>query len=357
MFTAGWKRPARGASSGSGSWAVSSPHCGGSAGTTVHTHQGLWEAVATGLGQPLAGDGLEHGPAREFRKYYGEAEELVHAWARHCFRRAILRNTAFAAISADIERQWRALGVGPERLIRMASGVDAAHFHPPARTCARPSGTGAGAGLPRPRVIFTGRLHPQKNLDTLLDAWPTVVRRTGAHLILVGQGPDRARLEARAASLGVAAHIEFAGPVADPAPLLRAADAFASSVAEGRTHPLREKQRGETAGPSRLDMGGHAEGGAQTRADPGCWITRIRFARGRRTTAGQRRNRSLRVKPADEGTRAGAYGAGPLGLRCSCGVEVGRIDSSPSVRRRDPGAAAGTEIAANATSCRRICSG
>ena len=206
----------------------------------VHTHQGLWEAVATGLGQRwlVAAPTLVQ-PASS--GYYGEAEELLRTRGAALLRRAILRNTAFAAISADIERQWRALGVAQERLIRMASGVDAAHFHPPARACSSPSGTGTEAGLPRPRVIFTGRLHPQKNLDTLLDAWPAVVRHTRANLILVGQGPDRARLEARAASLGVAAHIEFAGPVADPAPLLRTADAFVlPSVAEGMSNSLLE---------------------------------------------------------------------------------------------------------------------
>ena len=122
----------------------------------------------------------------------------------------------------------------------MASGVDAAHFYPAPSTA--DSTTDADAGLlPRPRVVFTGRLHPQKNLDTLLDAWPAVMRRTGANLILVGQGPDRARLEARAGALGIAAHVQFAGAVADPAPLLRAGDAFVlPSVAEGMSNSLLE---------------------------------------------------------------------------------------------------------------------
>ncbi len=45
-------------------------------------------------------------------------------------RRLILANTAFAAISAEIERQWLELGVPAGRMIRMASGVDAARFRP-----------------------------------------------------------------------------------------------------------------------------------------------------------------------------------------------------------------------------------
>jgi L-malate glycosyltransferase len=195
--------------------------------------------VATGMGRRwLAGAPTLVQPASS--GYYGEAEELLRTRGAAVLRRAILRNTAFAAISADIERQWRSLGVGPERLVRMASGVDAAHFHPSPSTSGRTSKAEVGL-LPHPRVVFTGRLHPQKNLDTLLDAWPAVVRRTGASLILVGEGPDRARLEARAAALGVAAHIQFAGAVADPAPILRAADAFVlPSVAEGMSNSLLE---------------------------------------------------------------------------------------------------------------------
>jgi glycosyltransferase involved in cell wall biosynthesis len=205
----------------------------------VHTHQGLWEAVATGLSRRwLSGAPTLVQPASS--GYYGEAEELTRTRGAGLLRRAILRNTAFAAISADIERQWRDLGVAPDRIVRMASGVDAAHFHPAA--------TGDGGGhdletqlLPRPRVVFTGRLHPQKNLDTLLDAWPAVVRQTGASLILVGQGPDRPRLEARAANLGVAENVQFLGAVADPALILRAADALVlPSVAEGMSNSLLE---------------------------------------------------------------------------------------------------------------------
>jgi glycosyltransferase involved in cell wall biosynthesis len=205
----------------------------------IHTHQGLWEAIATGLGRPwLSGAPTLVQPASS--GYYGEAEELMRTRGAPLLRRLILRNPAFAAISADIERQWRALGVAPGRLVRMASGVDAAHFHPgPADPS---SGIADGLNLlPSPRVVFTGRLHPQKNLDTLLDAWSAVVRRAGANLILVGQGPDRERLGARAEALGVASHVQFLGAVADPAPVLRAASAFVlPSVAEGMSNSLLE---------------------------------------------------------------------------------------------------------------------
>ncbi len=205
----------------------------------IHTHQGLWEAIATGTGQAL---GLLGGAPTLIQPassgYYGEAEELSRTRGFDRLRRLILRNTEFAAISADIEAQWLALGVPWTRMSRMSSGVDSEHFRPgppdPAIEATLPPRTG-------PRVVFTGRLHPQKNLDLILRAWPTVVARTGATLILVGDGPDRDRLTALSQSLGIADHVHFAGSVPDPSLFLRSARAFVlPSVAEGMSNSLLE---------------------------------------------------------------------------------------------------------------------
>ncbi|SIO64811.1 Glycosyltransferase involved in cell wall bisynthesis [Singulisphaera sp. GP187] len=199
----------------------------------IHTHQGLWEAVATGLGRnQFGGAPTLVQPASS--GYYGEAEELARTRGFPLLRRLILRNPAFAAISADIEAQWTRLGVPPERIFRIASGVDATHYRP------GPSGFEAQL-LPRPRVVFTGRLHPQKNLNRLLEAWPAVANRTNANLILVGHGPEQARLEAQANELGIADRVQFTGAVNDPADVLRAADLFVlPSVAEGMSNSLLE---------------------------------------------------------------------------------------------------------------------
>jgi glycosyltransferase involved in cell wall biosynthesis len=199
----------------------------------VHTHQGLWEAIATGLGRDL----LRRAPVLvqpAASGYYGEAEELTRTKGFPILRRVVLRNRQFAAISADIEHEWRRLGVPEERIVRMASGVDAEHF--------RPGPSAVELALPpRPRVVFTGRLHPQKNLDLLLEAWVEVAARTSASLILVGWGADRERLEGRSRELGIADRVHFTGQVSDPAEHLRAADLFVlPSIAEGMSNSLLE---------------------------------------------------------------------------------------------------------------------
>lgn len=199
----------------------------------VHTHQALWEAVSAGLARPLLrGAPTLIQPASS--GYYGEAEELARTKGFPLLRKAALNNTFFAAISADIERQWLELGVPADRIVRTASGVDARRY--------RPGPSALEPTLPpRPRVVFTGRLHPQKNLDLLLEAWPSVAARTGATLMLVGHGPERDRLGERTVELGIAGSVHFAGPVPDPAEHLRAADAFAlPSVAEGMSNSLLE---------------------------------------------------------------------------------------------------------------------
>ncbi|MFG3245258.1 glycosyltransferase [Streptomyces sp. NPDC048187] len=77
-----------------------------------------------------------------------------------------------------------------------------------------------GVGPHAPLVVCVGRLCRQKGQDILLDAWESVLARVpGARLVLVGDGPDRARLATRAP-----ASVRFTGAVADAAAWYRAAD-------------------------------------------------------------------------------------------------------------------------------------
>ncbi len=194
--------------------------------------------------------------------------------ARRTLKRAIFANTGFAAISAEIEREWQALGVSPNRIVLMASGVDAEQFRP------GPSAV-EDRLLPRPRVLFTGRLHPQKNIPLLLEAWSKLAPNRPGSLILVGPGDDRQRLEALAASLGVAGRVQFTGGVDNPAEYLRAADVFVlPSVAEGMSNSLLEAMA--TALPCAVSgIGGNTDliedgttGRLVTDATPQAW-TRI----------------------------------------------------------------------------------
>jgi glycosyltransferase involved in cell wall biosynthesis len=78
----------------------------------------------------------------------------------------------------------------------------------------------AGVGPAAPLVVCVGRLCRQKGQDILLEAWPSVLRRVPtARLVLVGDGPDAARLRAAAPR-----DVLFAGSAADAVPWYQAAD-------------------------------------------------------------------------------------------------------------------------------------
>jgi len=89
-------------------------------------------------------------------------------------------------------------------------------------------------------VVHAGRLVPQKNQRLLLEAFARL-RGPDAELWMLGEGPLRARLEARTRELGVAARVRWLGFRANPYPFLRGADAFAlSSDHEGLPNALIE---------------------------------------------------------------------------------------------------------------------
>lgn len=201
----------------------------------IHTHQALWEAIATGAGREWIGRlPVLAQPASS--GYFGEALEMRRTRGFPILRRCAIRNPWFAMISSDLEREWRELGAPPDRMFRAASGVDADRF--------RPGPSAVEAELPPgPRVVFTGRLHPQKNLEFLIRAWTIATRDLGAPgtLLLVGDGPDRRSLEESARAAGIGDRVRFVGAVADPSEYLRASRIFVlPSVAEGMSNSLLE---------------------------------------------------------------------------------------------------------------------
>ncbi|MGZ4337109.1 MAG: glycosyltransferase [Gaiellaceae bacterium] len=74
-----------------------------------------------------------------------------------------------------------------------------------------------------PLFATLGRLTEQKGIDVLLEA-ATFVRE--ARFVIAGDGPDRQRLEAAAARLGLGDRVRFLGQRGDVAEILAASDAF-----------------------------------------------------------------------------------------------------------------------------------
>jgi glycosyltransferase involved in cell wall biosynthesis len=93
----------------------------------------------------------------------------------------------------------------------------------------------AGVPADAPMVVSVARLHPQKALGDLLAAFVDVRSRVpAARLVLVGDGPQRADLQAEATRLGLGGVAAFVGAQPDGPSWLAAADVVAmSSIWEG----------------------------------------------------------------------------------------------------------------------------
>lgn len=66
-----------------------------------------------------------------------------------------------------------------------------------------------------PIILAVGRLVAEKGFDLLIDAFALIARRTDARLVILGEGPDRARLERLIERHALGERIHLPGYVAD----------------------------------------------------------------------------------------------------------------------------------------------
>jgi glycosyltransferase involved in cell wall biosynthesis len=144
--------------------------------------------------------------------------------------------THVTAVSRTVAASVAARGVPPERITVIPNGVDGARFAPSAAAGARERNG------QDPVIGCVGCLAPRKDHRTLLEALSALDRRGRRfHAVLVGDGPERAALEARARELGLAGRVRFAGERDDVAALLPTFDVFVlSSREEGIPNALLE---------------------------------------------------------------------------------------------------------------------
>jgi glycosyltransferase involved in cell wall biosynthesis len=77
-----------------------------------------------------------------------------------------------------------------------------------------PAASGASRGNDR-TILFVGRLIERKGVQHLIRALGAVREQTAARLVVIGEGPERRRLETLAREAGVAEHVDFRGRVSD----------------------------------------------------------------------------------------------------------------------------------------------
>lgn len=157
-----------------------------------------------------------------------EAEQFKarRVWAR----RLVLPGAAAVVVPSERLRNvainlWR---LPPDRVRLIPNGIRLDRFSPSSGSSGNPE-LRDRLGIPRDALVVgtAGSLRPVKNHARLLEA----VARAGpnVHLLLVGDGPERPALEARASSPDLAGRVCFAGYQDMPSPFYQAMDVFALS--------------------------------------------------------------------------------------------------------------------------------
>lgn len=120
----------------------------------------------------------------------------------------------------------RELDAPAERVVTIENGVDHELFSPGS---AEPA-LARELGLPAGKVLlgFIGRLHPDKDLTNLVDALAGLAARVRdrLHVVVVGDGPERAAVAAAVRQRGLERSVTLAGERSDAARLLRLFDIF-----------------------------------------------------------------------------------------------------------------------------------
>lgn len=119
-------------------------------------------------------------------------------------------------VQTEAAAEWMTRLVRRERVKVIANPVPA-----PTLQGGAPAGSSA-----EPYIVAVGRLSIEKGFDLLLRAFASCRCRDAAALWILGDGAERANLEAEAARLGIASRVHFAGYVRNPATIVASAEMF-----------------------------------------------------------------------------------------------------------------------------------
>lgn len=201
----------------------------------VHTHTSKAGIVGRMAARLAGGCRVVHTPhGHVFYGYFGPFVTRLFVWAERLMARW---TDALITLTDREAEEHLALGVGrPGQFVTIFSGVplpEGPASTPPGDLPARRR----ALGLPPEGLLIgsVGRLDRVKGHATLVRAFAEVLpRHPGAHLILTGEGEERAAHETLAAGLGVSERVWFLGWRRDVAELLEVMDLFVlPSVNEG----------------------------------------------------------------------------------------------------------------------------
>lgn len=137
-------------------------------------------------------------------------------------RYALGRSDAVTSVSEYLKNEtYRVFGVQREIEV-IPNFIDPERFHPQAAPRIR----GCFSKGPEAVLMHVSNFRPVKRSLLVIEAFPQVLARHKATLVMVGDGPERGPCEARARELGIRDRVRFLGSQADVENILPAADVF-----------------------------------------------------------------------------------------------------------------------------------
>ena len=141
---------------------------------------------------------VHHIHTDQWQLYFPKAVAWFGRWLESVLMPLVYRRCQFTADSESTKQSLIALGIDPARIRTIALGIDAVD---------------ESTQTPRseqPLFLSLGRLVPHKRVELVLDMWEKVRPETGGKLVIVGEGPERERLEQLAGP-----DVEFTGFVSE----------------------------------------------------------------------------------------------------------------------------------------------
>lgn len=204
--------------------------------TILHSHNSIphYHAVLAGLGLHFD---------RVVTTRHGMGDISPSSRREWLFRQSIRRTDVVAAVCEAARVRLEQTASAPaDKLVAVPNGIHPEGFAQASAAARAQLAIELGFGADTRLVGFVGRLNWAKDLATLVDAFAQVRRhRDDVALVLVGDGDERASLQARVAAAGIADAVAFLGDRGDVPALLQGFDIFAlSSISEGYSIALLE---------------------------------------------------------------------------------------------------------------------
>ncbi len=138
-------------------------------------------------------------------------------------RFSILRSQALTAVSRYLRDETvRDFGVQPERIEVIPNFVNTELYNRDRWPCRRAALAPGGEKI----LMHVSNFRPVKRVEDVIEVFARVSRRVPSRLVMVGDGPDRPRAQARASAMGIGDDVVFLGKYASVHELLSCADLF-----------------------------------------------------------------------------------------------------------------------------------